>query len=208
MTYDNNQSTQLSMTFIPGQYDVICARGKIAKNHSGNKFYREIIKNVIPQYSEANTKIGKTIIVSAILDEIRTRSSSFDGRFIRKNSDGHYYEVSDHFAREKIGQSLRDSLSNRYKSSTKAKRRKRVAVRTKTFDDIDEIIKSNQFVNNRMNILTSTIEKNGVESTPEFFMNELFIKTNKEILEAFKNDAGLLYRFNKAEENYKTESSQ
>ncbi|OEU12005.1 hypothetical protein FRACYDRAFT_270714, partial [Fragilariopsis cylindrus CCMP1102] len=50
-----------------------------------------------------------------------------------------------------------------------------------------------------MNILTSTIEKNGVESTPEFFMNELFIQTNRDILEAFKNDDGLLYKFNEAE---------
>ena len=203
MIYNNNQSTPLSM---PGQYDVICGRGKIANNHSGNKFYREIIKTAIPRYNEANTKIGKTIIVSAIFDEINTRSS--DGGFIKKNSDGYYYQVTDHFAREKIGQSLRDSLSNKYKSSTKAKRRRRVAVSTKIADDIHEIIQSNQFVNNRMNILASTIEKNGVESTPEFFMNELFIQTNRDILEAFKNDDGLLYKFNEAEESYKTESSQ
>jgi len=78
-----------------------------------------------------------------------------------------------------------------------------VAVSTKIADDIHEIIQSNQFVNNRMNILTSTIEKNGVESTPEFFMNELFIQTNRDILEAFKNDDGLLYKFNEAEESPK-----
>jgi hypothetical protein len=201
--YNKNISKPLSMAFIPGQYDVICARGKIAKTHSGNKFYREIIKNTIPQYSEANTKIDKTIIVNEILEEIRTRSRV--GGFIKKNIDGHYYEVSEHFAREKIGQNLRDSLSNKYKSSAKAKRRRRVAASTKIFDDIDEIMQSNECVINRMNILTSTIEKNGVESTPEFFMNELFIQTNKDILEAFKNDEGLLFKFNEAEENYKTE---
>jgi hypothetical protein len=50
------------------------------------------MKNVIPQYSEANTKKRKTIIINAILEEIRKRGSP-EGGFIMKNLDGQYWEV-------------------------------------------------------------------------------------------------------------------
>jgi hypothetical protein len=39
-------------------------------------------------------------------------------------------------------------------------------------------------------------------------MNQLFIQTNMEILEAFKKDQALLIKFNQAEQNYKVESRQ
>jgi len=186
----NDQTQALLITFIPGCYNVICARGKKAKNHSGNKFYQKLIKDAIPQYNQATSKLDKSIIVKEILNIIQT--SSPDSGFIKKKKSGScccYYQVSDHFAREKIGQNLRDKLSNKYRSSTKAKRRRRVAttVSTKILD-------------------ATTIEINdgpGQTVTPELIMDHLFIQMNKEMLEANKKDEDLLQNFIDAERSYK-----
>ena len=52
-------------------------------------------------YDEAPTKLEKTVIVSTILDDVRTASPN--GGFIKKYN-GQWFEVGDHIAREKIGQ--------------------------------------------------------------------------------------------------------
>ena len=204
----NNQMQTLPITFIPGPSNVICGRGKKTNSHSGNQFYQNLIRNTIPQYCQAISKHEKTMLVSDILMTIKTNGP--DSGFIKKKQtdDGCccYYHVSDQFAREKIGQNLRDYLSNKYRSSTKAKRKRRVAGSTKRIDTVDDIVQSNQFVNKRMKRLTTTIvERNGTESIPDFYINQLFIQTNREILEAFKNNEGLLQKFIEAENDYKLE---
>ena len=37
-----NKPRNLPRDFVPGEYDVICPRGKQAWNHQGNKYFREI----------------------------------------------------------------------------------------------------------------------------------------------------------------------
>jgi len=177
---------------------------KKAKNHSGNKFYQKLIKEAIPQYNQATSKLDKSIIVSEILDIIKT--SSPDGGFIKTKIQSNgcycYYQVSNQFAREKIGQNLRDKLSNKYKSSTKAKRRRRIAT---------VATNNNQLVIEKMKRLTTTIttekSNDGPESdvTPELIMDHLFIQMNKEMLEANKKDECLLQNFIDTERSYKLE---
>ena len=112
----------LKIDYQPGEHDVICARGKQAKNHSGNVWYRELIDESLEQYDAAATKTEKTVLVTSILEAVRNASP--DGGFIKK-VEGRWMEVGDHIAREKIGQSLRDRLHTKYSSSTQAKRRRR-----------------------------------------------------------------------------------
>jgi len=50
---------------------VICARGKIAVDHKGNKRFKEIVMASLPKYRDAATKLGKSVIVSEIVDIIR-----------------------------------------------------------------------------------------------------------------------------------------
>lgn len=195
MTQYNNNNTPLT----PGCNDVICARGKMAKNH--NRFYQRLITDAIPGYSNATSKADKSKIVDTILQTI----ASNNGVFVKEQaaSDGVYYQVSTSFAREKIGQNLRDKLSNKYKSSTKAKRKRRRQHTCSSVLDIDAIIRSNQFVTTRMDRLTTTIESNNTDtatSTPELYMHQLFLQTNQDLLDAFKNDDSLVDRFNKAAE--------
>jgi len=85
----------------PGPNDVICARGKKALQHHGNRVFRALIQANLKQYSEAATKLAKSLIVSAIVDTVR--QSSPDGGFV-KQEGGVWYEVGDHIAREKCGQ--------------------------------------------------------------------------------------------------------
>merc|ERR1711865_1331459 len=106
---------------------------------------------------EASTKFEKSMIVSEIVDEIRSRSNntSDGGGFIRRRS-GIFYEAGDHFAREKVGQSLRDSLSDKYRSSTRAKKQRQNFVSAGVADQFDRMIKRNSFITRRINTLTTT----------------------------------------------------
>lgn len=85
----------------PGEYDVICARGKRALGHPGNRRFRAMIEDNLEKYSKANSKLEKSLIVSEIVDAVR--ESSPYGGFIREEG-GVWYEVGDHIAREKCGQ--------------------------------------------------------------------------------------------------------
>jgi hypothetical protein len=91
----------LARDFQPGQYDVICARGKRALQHEGNKRFRAMIEKNLSSYSSAANKVEKSLIVSSIIDCVRKNSPH--GGFV-KEENGQWYEVGDHVAREKTGQ--------------------------------------------------------------------------------------------------------
>lgn len=166
-----NKMVPLQKNYAPHKFDVICAKGREAKNHSGNIFYTNLINEVFPRYSKACNKLEKTLIVSEIVDKVRSLSPM--GGFIKReklskidvvydvdvgstcsSTNYQYYEVGDHIAREKVGQSLRDRLSNQYKSSTKSKRRRREALGANITNEVENMIRNNVFVCNCINDLT------------------------------------------------------
>lgn len=227
----NYESNSLPHNYMIHPYDVICARGKNAINHSGNRHYRTLIQHTLQRYSKARSKYEKTIIVTELIDKIKEKSPH--GGFIKKNPTTKiYYQVSDHFSREKVGQNLRDSLGFQYKSSTKAKQCKRKRYNATVANNVESIIRSNHVVVNHMNELSNTLQYqcqndnydciksssaidiaincdssttssiNGCEDT-EYYINQLFIKTNRDILEALKKDHGLLQEFTQAEKSNK-----
>ena len=119
-----DRMTPLALNFIPGPFDVICARGRHAKDHCGNVRFRGVIQQSIGKYAQTDTKLEKSLIVSEIIESIRAASPT--GGFVKYvKKDARWYEVGDQWAREKVGQSLRDLLHSQYKSSTKAKRIRR-----------------------------------------------------------------------------------
>jgi hypothetical protein len=101
----NHQASEgirpLPPDFLPGEFDVICGRGKSARDHQGNQLFRVAVEFAIDRYSEASTKIEKSLVVSKIVESIREKSP--DGGFVKKES-GRWFEVGDHMAREKVGQ--------------------------------------------------------------------------------------------------------
>jgi hypothetical protein len=88
-------------TSQPGPTDVICARGKRAFNHEGNIRFRRIVESKMDVYSQAKTKLEKTVIVSQIIDGVRQTQPA--GGFLREE-DEEWVEVGDAVAREKVGQ--------------------------------------------------------------------------------------------------------
>ena len=113
--------TPLDPNFVTGRYTVLCGRGRAYTKSSGNQYLRKLIEARLDAYSQAKTKHDKSIIVTAILQEIRQKSPM--GAFVKKmETVGHqWYEVSEAFAREKIGCIFRDLLHTQDRSSTKSK---------------------------------------------------------------------------------------
>jgi hypothetical protein len=123
---NKKQGTPLAPDFVPGEYDVVCAKGKAVQNHVGNRRFRVICRMHLERYNAATSKQEKSRIVSDIVDTIRQASP--DGGFVKLDPlTGSWREVGDHLAREKVGQTLRDSLHTKYSSSTKAKKERRQA---------------------------------------------------------------------------------
>ena len=95
-------------------------------NHVGNVRFREIIRSQLPRYNACRSKMEKSLIVTNIVDSVRDYSPN--GGFVKKDkTTGVWYDVGDNLAREKIGQTIRDQLHSKYKSSTKAKKERRKA---------------------------------------------------------------------------------
>jgi hypothetical protein len=154
---------------------------------------------MLEKYAQATSKYEKTSIVSDVINSVR--KSSADGGFV-KQEGGVWYEVGDHLAREKVGQSLRDSLHSLYRSSTKAKRRRREVAGAGIVDDVETLMQSNKQVSNRIGKLSADMKHRG-DAAPEVFVSQIFTQANMDILEAFKKDANLLDKFSEAEEQQK-----
>lgn len=94
---------RLSPLFQPGSFDVLCARGKLAYDHEGNRRFRALVKQHQKQYSAANCKYEKSKIVSFIVSAVRNASPN--GGFV-KHIDGHWFEVGDRHAKEKVSRKI------------------------------------------------------------------------------------------------------
>lgn len=184
----------LPTDFTPGPNDVVCARGKSFWDHEGNKKYRTMIANATEKYASTTNKLEKTLIVSEIVDAVRKKK----GKFVKQERRGAPWVKADEiFAREKVGQSLRDGLHDRYKSSTKAKKRRRSQATEKLNDDIDRVIQSNVFVSQRMEELSREVEQHG-DIASDFSIMTMFSRANSDILETIKRDTTMLERFQSA----------
>jgi hypothetical protein len=80
---------------------VICARGKAAKDHPGNQWFRSLVAVHIQEYAVCESKLEKSFVVSKVLKQVRKASPK--GGFV-KSVKGKYWEVGDRLSREKIGQ--------------------------------------------------------------------------------------------------------
>ncbi len=105
----------LPQGFQPRQEDVICARGKDARDHPGNQKFRSSLEINLDRYIQADSKYKKTLIVSEIVSTVYQTN----GHFVRQANKGQWYQVSDDAAREKAGQALRDMLQKQKKHSSR-----------------------------------------------------------------------------------------
>jgi hypothetical protein len=191
-TYDDERTsmTRLAHGFTPGPFDVICARGKEARNH--NKKFREKIKQSVDAYAKAETKLYKSLVVSSVVDWFREASPNGAG-FV-KESNGVWFIVPDQLAREKVGQALRDQLHSQYKSSTKAKRqrwKKEEQEKVENEGCLDDLIKENHSITERMQNLDAARDKLGGDDASDESLMNLFTQNNCFILNAIHSDPRL-----------------
>lgn len=92
----------LGSSYQPGEYAVVCGRGKEYSLSTGNSFLRCLVNRCLAPYANASTKAEKSRIVTAIIQTVHNLPT---GRFIRFEKS-QWWEVDDAFARDKVSQPL------------------------------------------------------------------------------------------------------
>ena len=169
--------------------------------------FRSLIDQHVKEYEMVSTRIAKTIIVTTIYETFENRSvdckggMTEEGGFVRQDDvTGRWYEVGEGAAREKIGQSLREKLHIKYRSSTKAKRRKWKEINKEAVDVSSSIRRTQELAVDKMihavslqmmNTLSITLKEivgNGAKDDPAFDerLEEEMTRVNCLQLEQFK----------------------
>jgi len=92
--------------------DVLSGRGGATNNHPGNKRFRAIVADHMPEYLAARKK-EKALIAKRIVDMIKREG----GRFLKRSPDSDtWIEASDRNAVSKTSQALREGLDVRHKT--------------------------------------------------------------------------------------------
>ena len=87
---------------LPGKFDVLLGRGSLFQSHHGNIMLRQLVKLRHADYQAA--KVGeKAAISSTIVQAIHHAS----GRFLERNQDDWWEEISEKEARKKVSKSFR-----------------------------------------------------------------------------------------------------
>jgi len=178
-----------SRAFVPGPFDVICARGKQAYNHEGNRYFRGIVNSATEKYSAVESKLQRSMIVTDIIDAIRAKGNGF----LRKNGKGEWIECTDVMCREKVGQHFRNALGCIYKSSTKSKRHVKEKSIPRFINSLHNIVFSSK-------LITKITERFAMdiifieESSDDAFYEKAFA-ANMKLLQVFKEDKCLVKRF-------------
>lgn len=114
MAKDRPPGPPLPMNYRPTDRDVCSGRGKKHWNLPGNIAFRNFIQTRVQEYLDQTTKVGKTTVVSSMVNELR-----FLGfQFLKQNKDGFWYDIGDKQARDKVGHSLRDQVTAIRKAQT------------------------------------------------------------------------------------------
>ena len=184
----------LGADFTPGEFDVICGRGRQAFNHPGNKFFRTLVQRYHDNFGQAKTRLERTTVVTNVIDEVRSKGMGF---VKQDETGGQWSIVSDRLAREKVGNILRNAQGGKYRSSFKSKQRRRQESIQTVNQRTQRVVLSNPIVAN-------TLRKVSYHLTSTHFISdddvlEMFTQANAIMLRAMKHDnTGLLQRFNDA----------
>jgi len=104
----NYKACHYPVNFEPRSIDVIVGKGMNCYNHIGNKMLRNtIVASRLVEYARTTSKKEKSDVVSSILELVRKNG----GSFVKKDYDtGLWYDAEPFLARDKISQTIRNSL--------------------------------------------------------------------------------------------------
>lgn len=107
---DSLRSTRYCSAHEPKTFDVLCGRGRDCYEHVGNKEFRDMIDANVRLYEETTTKHERGTIVTGIVRHIRKNG----GNFLRfDNQQQTWIELPEYEARQKVGQTIREVLTQR-----------------------------------------------------------------------------------------------
>jgi len=111
----NQQHEQLMDIEEPHNHDVLCGRGNSINFHTGNEFFRSLVKGCEKDYA-TSPKQEKKRFSSMVVEEIRSRDPP--GRFLKQknNKDGGWYDIGLKKALEKTRQALRENVPEMMKT--------------------------------------------------------------------------------------------
>ena len=189
----DEQAKVFSSTYTPGPYDIICGRGTVAWNHSGNRYFRALVKSTSDTYSKSKSRAERSAIVSDIVDKIR----SIGNGFIKQDEvTGQWSDVGELLAREKIGQMLRNSLSKKYRSSLASKNKRRRGMHARRIEILQNVMNSNNDVHESMETIKEA-SKN--DTLSDDALMALFQRQQQSILRVVQSDKSLVNKFVQAE---------
>jgi hypothetical protein len=108
----------LPADFHPLPKTVVSGHKRIWRECPGNLYLKEAAHKFIPTYLAAKNKDEKSHVVTGILRIIHDECPM--GAFVQVK-DGHFYEVEDLFARDKIAGVLHDLLPNHYRTAIRSR---------------------------------------------------------------------------------------
>ena len=99
-------------TYQPSAVDVICGRGKPCFLHPGNVAFRAVIDKYLRRYDATITKLDKSRIVDDIVHKYFYDGDTHSSRFVRFcDEENLWYEIPYDLVRQKVGQTLRDTVT-------------------------------------------------------------------------------------------------
>ena len=109
----------LDPNYEPGAFDVVCGRGKGAYNRPGNRHFHKIVAECMPRYTQARSKIDKSVILSEIVDRVQSLidpKTERRAQFVQFSKKGGWIVIGDDAAREKVGHAMREAMQSREKA--------------------------------------------------------------------------------------------
>ena len=106
----STETTSLCSSFKPGEYDIVCGRGKGSYNCPGNKKFRAIVNRNIDRYLAAKSRLDKSLVLASIIDEVRQQNNG-NVRFVKKDKNQGWVEISEDQVREKAGHTIRETIA-------------------------------------------------------------------------------------------------
>ena len=183
----------LGKHFIPGDYDVICGRGKQTFTHQGNKHLRSIVQMYSKQYSQAATKTIRTNIVTEVIQWFKARGSGF----VKKDPEtGIWTEAGEVLIREKVGQHFRNCLGNKYLSNGRKRHQRRVVAKSQFASELHGVLESSPKISNAIESFQKDVSDVNPSSLSDENAMKLFERHNKQMLNILKNDTSLTEKFN------------
>lgn len=106
---------------IPSDVDVLCGRGVIPFQHTGNRKLRQVIADKLESYNLCQSRQGRTTIIRDTIDYFHRRG----GLFLKADHEGQWYDGGIEAAKSRVSTAFRDArVPNKVKCMEVLKKKK------------------------------------------------------------------------------------